>query len=204
MGFMLSGGVIQGSENTSPWTYRKCSSFPSLTGTNNTKWEISVVCMSMDEEAIIKATCRFKTPVQCCRCSNYPIYHADRFHTYRNSSQNRDSYVAEQENISIQQYYQCTYMIGGRIIDQGSQGQCGQTYTMAVHSIFAERRVQITRSWKEEGFVSLDHALLMCGIMDPSTYISVRLACAGDLKVIYERQNHKSENEYQIVGPNPN
>ena len=35
MEFMASGGEIQGSENTFPWMERKCSSFSSLTGTEN-------------------------------------------------------------------------------------------------------------------------------------------------------------------------
>ena len=70
--------------------------------------------------------------------------------------------------------------------------------------MFAARRVQLTRSWKEEGFGSLDHALLMFEMMDPSTSRSVRLACAGYLKGGYERYNHKSETEDQMIGPNPN
>ena len=52
--------------------------------------------------------------------------------------------------------------------------------------MFAERRVQLTQSWKEEGFESLYHALLMCEIMDPSTSRSVRLACAEALRREYE------------------
>ena len=48
----------------------------------------------------------------------------------------------------------------------------------------SDRRVQLTRSSKEEGFESLDHTLLMCEIMEPYTSKSVRLACAGSLNDI--------------------
>ena len=47
--------------------------------------------------------------------------------------------------------------------------------------MFADWRVHLKQSWKEEIFVSLDHALLMCEMMDPSTSKSVQLACAGAL-----------------------
>ena len=40
---------------------------------------------------------------------------------------------------------------------------------MAVRFMFAERRVKLVQSWKEERFGSLYHALLMCEIMDPYT-----------------------------------
>ena len=69
--------------------------------------------------------------------------------------------------------------------------------------MFADWRVQLELSWKEEGFGSLYHALLMCEMMDPYTSISVWLACTGSLKGKYERKNHKNENEDKIVGPNP-
>ena len=63
MGFIASGGEIQGSENTPPWMDRKHSSLPSLTGTENTIWETTAIFISMAEEAIRKATDRFNTPV---------------------------------------------------------------------------------------------------------------------------------------------
>ena len=75
--------------------------------------------------------------------------------------------------------------IGSRV-DQDSQVQCVQTSTMAVGYIFVERRFQLTQSCKEEGFVSLYHALLLCEMMDPSTSRSVRLACAGALNGKYD------------------
>ena len=53
--FMASGGEIQESENVSPWMDQKRSSFPSLTGIENTDWETAAVHMSVAEEAIRKA-----------------------------------------------------------------------------------------------------------------------------------------------------
>ena len=85
-----------------------------------------------------------------------------------------------------------------------NQGQWGQTSSMSVHSIFAEWGVQITRSWKEEGFGYLDHKILMCENMGLSTSMSESLECAGSLKGKNVRYNHTSENEGQIVGSNPN
>ena len=38
--------------------------------------------------------------------------------------------------------------------DQDIQGQYGQTYSMTVRYMFADQRVQLTQSWKEEGFGS--------------------------------------------------
>ena len=95
--------------------------------------------------------------------------------------------VYELENQSIQEYDQCTSMMRGIRGSQDSQGKWGQTSSMVVHYIFAEPRVQLTRSWKEEGFGYLDNALIMCEMMYPSTFSSVRLVCAVYLKGKYER-----------------
>ena len=100
--------------------------------------------------------------MECWGCTNSPTYHADRFHTYRNCPNKRDPYVPEQAKQSIQEYDQRTSMMGVSRGDQDIQGKHGQTSSMSVHSMLAERRVQLAQSWKEEGFVSLDHALLMC------------------------------------------
>ena len=62
MGFTESGGEIQGSENTSPWMDQKCSSFPSLTGTDNNNWETAAVHMRVAEEAMRKSTGMSNTP----------------------------------------------------------------------------------------------------------------------------------------------
>ena len=49
--------------------------------------------MIVDEEDIRKATGKFNTAVECWGCTNYPIYHVDRFNTYRNFPNKRDSDV---------------------------------------------------------------------------------------------------------------
>ena len=90
MGFMESGEEIQGSVHTPPWMDQTHSSFPSLTGTKNTNWDIAAVYMSMAEEAVGKATGGFNTPVEFWVCANPPKYQADRFHTYRNCPNKRD------------------------------------------------------------------------------------------------------------------
>ena len=74
-----------------------------------------------------------------------------------------------------------------------AKGKSGHKYSMEVRSMFEELRFQLNQSWKEEGFVYLHHTLLMCGIMDPSTPRSLRLACAGSQKAKYERYNNKIE-----------
>ena len=89
MGFMASGRKIQVSENTSPCMDRKRSSFPSLTGTNNTNWGTTVVHMSVAEKAKLKAVVRFNNPLVCWGCTESPRYHAYRSHTYINCPKNR-------------------------------------------------------------------------------------------------------------------
>ena len=62
--------------------------------------------MSVSEEAIIKATGRFNTLLECWGCTNPPRYHVDRFHTYRNFPNNMEPDVAEHAKRSIQEYAQ--------------------------------------------------------------------------------------------------
>ena len=84
MGFMVLCEEIQGPENSPTWMEWKRSSLPSLTGTKNTNWETAALHTSAAKEFIIEASGRFNTPVEYIVCTNYPIYHAKRFHTYRN------------------------------------------------------------------------------------------------------------------------
>ena len=51
--------------------------------------------MSVAEEAIRKATGRVNAPMECWGCTNSPIYHAYRFHTYRNFPNKTDPDVAD-------------------------------------------------------------------------------------------------------------
>ena len=106
----------------------------------------------MDEDAIRNATGRLNTPMEYWGCTNSLKYHTDRFHTYRNGPNKRDPDVAEQAKQSIQKYAQSTSIMGGIRGDKDSQGQWGHKSSMEVRSIVAERRIQLTRSWKEEGF----------------------------------------------------
>ena len=58
MEFMDSGGEFN-DENASHWATQKYPSFPRSTYSDNTNWETADVYMSVAEESIIKATCRF-------------------------------------------------------------------------------------------------------------------------------------------------
>ena len=75
-------------------------------------------------------------------------------------------------------------MIGGIRGDHNSQVKGGHTSSMSGRSMFSERRFKLARSWKEEGFGYLVHALLICEMMDSFKSKSVRLACAGALNDI--------------------
>ena len=79
---------------------RELSSFPSLTGNDNTNWETATAHMSVAEEATRNSICRFNNPVECWGCTNPPKYPADRFHTYRNFPNKMEPDVAERENQS--------------------------------------------------------------------------------------------------------
>ena len=57
--------------------------------------------MSVAEEAIRKATGRVNAPLDCWGCTNFPRYHAYRFHTDRNCPNKIDPDVAERVKISI-------------------------------------------------------------------------------------------------------
>ena len=83
MGFMAAGGRFNDG-NASHWWDQKHTSFPIHNSSENTNWETSVVHMSVTEEATRKAKNRFNAPLEFCGCTNSPIYHTDRFQTYRN------------------------------------------------------------------------------------------------------------------------
>ena len=71
MVFMAEGGVFH-NVYASHWWYQKQPSFPSQTFSDNTNWETAAVHMSMEEEAIIKATCRVNALMECWVCTNSP------------------------------------------------------------------------------------------------------------------------------------
>ena len=64
------------------------------------------VHMGVAEEAIRKETGRFNAPLDFWGCTNSPVYHMDRFHTFNNCPQNMDPDVAERAKRSIQEYAQ--------------------------------------------------------------------------------------------------
>ena len=105
--------------------------------------------MSVSEEATRKETCRLTTHLEGWGCTNFPRYHANMFHTYRNFPNKRDPGVAEWANQSIQEYDQRTFMMGGSRGDRDIKGKRGQIYSTEMHSMFADRRAQIALSWKE-------------------------------------------------------
>ena len=180
--FVELGRKIQVSENASPLMDHKRSSFPSPTGTNNTRWDTAGVCMSMAKESIRKETGRFKTLVQFWRCTNSPRYHVGRFRAYRNCPNKRYPVIAVNSTVWSIQFH------------DGSN-QRWSVYTIrtcsdifngsALH--FFNQRFQITRYSKEEGIGYLDHVLCMCEMMNPSTSRLTWLTCAGYLKWKYER-----------------
>ena len=114
-------------------------------------------------------------------CTNSPRYHVDRFHTYRNCPKKRYQEIAERSNQSIQEYTQHNSVMRGIRGDYNRQGKCGYTSSMEVRSMFAERRFQIVRSWKEAGFGSLHQSLIMCEMMNPSISKSVWVVSSGAL-----------------------
>ena len=57
--------------------------------------------MSVPEEAIRKETGRVNALLEFWGCTNSPIYHADRLHTYRNCPNKMDPDVADRTKRSI-------------------------------------------------------------------------------------------------------
>ena len=64
------------------------------------------VCMNVAEYAIIKERVRVNAPLEFWGCNKPPIYHPNRFHTYRNCPNNMDPDVAERAKQSIQNHPQ--------------------------------------------------------------------------------------------------
>ena len=69
--------------------------------------------MNVVEESIRKAAGRVDSPLECWGCTNYPIYHADRLHAYRNCLNKMDPTVAERAKRSVQEYVQRKSEMGG-------------------------------------------------------------------------------------------
>ena len=148
--------------------------------------------MSVVEEAVRKAKGRVNAPLECWGCTNSPRYHADRFHTYRNFLNNLDTDMAECAKRSIQEYAQLNSSMGGSRGSQGIQYGRGQTSSTTMCSKFAMRRAQLYQFWNQEEFRSLDQALLICEMSDPSTSRSAWVACAA---AIFKKVTGKTARE---------
>ena len=65
-----------------------------------------------------------------------------------------------------------------------------------MHSTFTERRAQLNQSCKEEGFISIHLALIMCETVDPYKSRAERVAYEIDIKAKLE----KSLGDSRIIG----
>ena len=77
--------------------------------------------------------------------------------------------------------------MGGNWSYQGIQCGRGQTSSTTTSFMFVGRISQISQSWDEEGFRSLDQALLMCEMVDQYTSRSAQVARAEDIKTKKDR-----------------
>ena len=141
MGFMdVGGGFHDG--NASHSCNQKHTSYPSHIFSENTNWQTASVHTSVTKEAIRKATGRVNDPLEFLVCTNSPRYHANRFHTYRNFTNNMDPGMVECEKRSIQEYTQHNSAMLGRRGSKGIQYGKGQTSSTKMRSMFAECRAQ--------------------------------------------------------------
>ena len=157
--------------------------------------------MSVYEEAIRNATGRSNAPLDLWMCTNPSIYHADRFHTYRNCPNKMDPYVADIAKQSIQDYAQRNSAMGGIRVSQGIQYGRGKTSSTTTCSAFANHRAHLYNSWNKEGFRSLDQVLLICEMDNPYNSRSARVAYAAAIKAKIDRENRKRGYEGQIEEP---
>ena len=138
--------------------------------------------MSLFKETIRKSKGRVNTPLKFGGCNNFPRYHADRFHAYRNCPNKMYPDVAERAKQSIQQCTQHNSSMGGSKGSQGIQyGRC-QTFSTKTRYIFAENRARLSQPWNEEGLSSLYQAFLLCDMFNPPTSRSARVKCVENIK----------------------
>ena len=70
----------------------------------------------------------------------------------------------------------------GRRGFQGNKEKRGKTYPTPECFMFVEHGVQLYKYCNEEGFISLDQALLLCEKIEPYISRSSLLVCSGDMK----------------------
>ena len=133
--------------------------------------------MSVAEEAIRKATGRVNAPLECWECTNSPIYHVDRFHSYRNCPNNMDPDVADRVKMSIQEYAQHNSAMGGSRGSQGTQYGRSQKSSTTMCSMLATHRSHLFQSWNEEVFSYFYRTFIMYEMVDTSTSRSAKVAC---------------------------
>ena len=90
--------------------------------------------------------------------------------------------MAEREKGPIQEYDQLNSAMGGNRGYQGIQYRRYQTSSTTKRSMFAERRAQLSQSWNEEVFISIDQELLMCEMIDQYISRHAQVACVADKK----------------------
>ena len=106
--------------------------------------------------------------------------------------------MAERAKRSIQEDAQNNSVMGGSRVYQGIQYGRGQKSSNTTCSMFAEHRAKLTQQWNKKGSISLDQALLMYEMFDPSTSRSTQVACAADIKTKNYKENRKRGYEGQI------
>ena len=125
--------------------------------------------MSVAEFAIREETGRVNALLEFWGCTKSSRYHEERLHTYRNCPNKMYPDVAKRKKRSIQECAQRNSAMGGSRGSHDIQYGRGQTSSTTTRSRFSERRSQLSQSWNKEVFNSLDQALLMCEMVDPST-----------------------------------
>ena len=154
--FMASGeGFHDG--NVSHWWDQKHFSIPIQNCSDNTNWETAAVHISV---AVRKSTDRFNDPIDFLGYTNSLIYHADRFHTYRNCTNNMEPEVVDNVKRSIQEYAQHNSAMGGIRGSQGIQYGRGHASSTTTCFVLSERRVHLSQLWNKEIFVSVDQDCL--------------------------------------------
>ena len=98
-----------------------------------------------------------------------------------------DPVIVKCENWPIQEYAQCTSVIGGIRCSCDIQGEWGQISPTSVCYMFSEHRAQMYQYWNKEGSSSLDQAFPMCGMVDPYNLISPWVACVSTMKTNMSR-----------------
>ena len=113
-----------------------------------------------------------------------------------------DPDAVEHVKWSIQEYAQLNSAMRGSRDSKGVQYGRGRTYSTTTCSTFTTQRSQLYQFWVKEGFRSLDQALIMCEMVDPSTSRSARVMCVAAIYIKKQRNRNRGY-EGQIEGTYP-